>query len=248
MRRLRVPKVRSSKSSTREQALLKRLKKCLGYTPKNVSLYTLSLVHKSAVREYPACNERLEFLGDAILNAIISEALYFRYPDRDEGFLTQMRSKVVNRSSLNALAQKTGLCAWVQIRAPHKAGNNRNVPGDMLEALIGAIYLDRGYSICRKVIMNKLLSSVDWEALEFTETDYKSRVIERCQQQHLSLVFQTKQIAEEHSGNPQFISRLLIDAALAGSGQGASKKEAEQAAAHEAWVTKINTEKPLGIV
>jgi len=238
MRRLRVPKVRSIKS-TREQALLKRLKKCLGYTPKNVSLYTLSLVHKSAVKEYRACNERLEFLGDAILNSVVSEALYFQYPSRDEGFLTQMRSKVVNRASLNALAQQTGLCAWVQIRAPHKAGNNRNVPGDMLEALIGAIYLDRGYTICRKVIINKLLSSVNWEELEFTETDYKSRVIERCQQKRLTVVFQTRQISEEHSGNPKFVSQLLIDTTITGSGQGASKKEAEQAAAEQAWNTTI---------
>ena len=239
MPRLRVPKVRSVKSSTREQALLKRLRRCLGYTPRDVSLYTLSLVHKSMVKEYQACNERLEFLGDAILNSVVSEALYFRYPNRDEGFLTQMRSKVVNRVSLNALAQKTGLCAWVQIRAPQKAGNNRNVPGDMLEALIGAIYLDRGYNICRKVLMNKLLSSVNWEELEFTETDYKSRVIEHCQQRHLTAVFQTKQVSEEHSGTPQFISRLLINTIAVGSGQGASKKEAEQAAAREAWEAKI---------
>ncbi|MCL2502460.1 MAG: ribonuclease III [Bacteroidales bacterium] len=239
MRRLRVPKVRSIKSTTREQALLKRLKKCLGYTPRNVSLYTLSLVHKSAVKEYRACNERLEFLGDAILNSVVSEVLYFQYPNHDEGFLTQMRSKVVNRASLNALAQKTGLCAWVQIRAPQKAGNNRNVLGDMLEALVGAIYLDRGYATCRKVIINKLLSSVNWEELAFTETDYKSRVIERCQRLRLSVAFQTKQVLEEHSGNPKFVSQLLIDTTTTGSGQGASKKEAEQAAAQQAWNTVI---------
>jgi len=246
MRRLRERSERPARvrSTIRGQALLKRLKKCLGYTPRDLSLYTLSLVHKSAAKEYRACNERLEFLGDAVLNSVVSETLYFRYPNRDEGFLTKMRSKVVSGSSLNALAQKTGLCAWMQVRSPHSAGNYRNVPGDMLEALIGAIYLDRGYTICRKVINNKLLSSVNWEELEFTEQDYKSRVIERCQKQRMPLLFQTKQISEEHSNTPHFISQLLINGKMAGSGEGASKKEAEQAAAREAWNSKTEKEEP----
>jgi ribonuclease-3 len=238
MRRLRVPDVavKRSAKSTRGQALLKRFKKCLGYTPKNFSLYSLSLIHKSVAKEYRASNERLEFLGDAILSSVVSESLYFRYPDRDEGFLTQMRSKLVSRSFLNALAQQTGLCTWVEIRSPHGAGNNRNVPGDMLEALVGAIYLDRGYNMCRKVIMNKLLSSVNWEEMEFIEQDYKSRIIERCQKQHTKVAFQTTLISEEHSHSPQFSSQLFVDNHLVGSGQGASKKEAEQAAARQAWI------------
>ena len=240
MRRLRVPVPvtvdKQLTKSTRGQALLKRFKKCLGYTPKNISLYTLSLVHKSAAKEYHASNERLEFLGDAVLNSVVSEALYFRYPDRDEGFLTQMRSKLVSRSSLNALAQQTGLCTWVQIRSTHGAGSNRNVPGDMLEALIGAIYLDRGYTMCRKVIMKKLLAPVNWEELEFIEQDYKSRIIERCQKQHASVSFKTAQISEAHSHAPFFSSQLFINNTLVGSGQGTSKKEAEQAAARQAWM------------
>ena len=236
MRRLRVPVVKRSTKSAREQALLKRFKKCLGYTPRDVSLYSLSLIHKSVVKEYRACNERLEFLGDALLNSVVSEALYFRYPNRDEGFLTQMRSKLVSRSSLNALAHETGLCTWVQIRSPHGEGNNRNVPGDMLEALIGAIYLDRGYSMCRKVIMNKLLSSVNWEELEFIEQDYKSRIIERCQKQHKLASFQTILTSEEHSHTPHFSSQLFINSVFVGSGEGSSKKEAEQAAARQAWM------------
>ena len=239
MKRLRVPaavaKRAKPKKPTREQFLIKRLRTCLGYTPKNLSLYTLSLVHKSAATEYAACNERLEFLGDAILNTIISEYLYFRFPDRDEGFLTQTRSKVVSRSSLNSLAQKTGLCAWVKIRSPKGSGNNRNVPGDMLEALIGAIYLDKGYATCRKVIINKLLSPVDWEDLEFIELDYKSRIIERCQKMHLPVSFQTEQEAVPSASSPLFTSSLLIDGKKVGSGQGGSKKEAEQEAAREAW-------------
>ncbi|MCL2727338.1 MAG: ribonuclease III [Bacteroidales bacterium] len=235
MRRLRVPVVKRLTRSAREQALLKRFKKCLGYTPRNLSLYSLSLIHKSVAKEYPACNERLEFLGDAVLNSVVSEALYFRYPNRDEGFLTQMRSKLVSRTSLNALAQQTGLCTWVQIRSPH-AGNNRNIPGDMLEALIGAIYLDRGYTMCRKVIMKKILSSVDWEELEFIEQDYKSRIIERCQKQRIQASFQTTLTSEEHSHTPHFSSQLFINNLLVGSGEGSSKKEAEQAAARQAWI------------
>ena len=236
MRRLRVPGVKRIAKSTREQALLKRFKKCLGYTPKDISLYSLSLIHKSAVKEYRACNERLEFLGDAVLNSVVSEALYFRYPSRDEGFLTQMRSKLVSRSSLNTLAHRTGLCAWVQIRPPQGADSSRNVPGDMLEALIGAICLDRGYAMCRKVIINKMLSSVNWDELEFTEQDYKSRIIERCQKQHSKVLFQTTMLPQEHSHAPQFSSQLFINNTLVGKGQGASKKEAEQAAARLAWV------------
>lgn len=247
MRRLTlpVPVVKRSAKSTRAQALLKRFKKCLGYTPKDISLYTLSLVHKSAATEYRACNERLEFLGDSVLNSVVSEALYFRFPEKDEGFLTQMRSKLVSRSYLNALAQTTGLCTWMQIRPPQGAEGSRNVAGDMLEALIGAIYLDRGYSMCRKVIMNKLLSSVHWEGLEFTEQDYKSRIIERSQKHHTKVLFQTEQISKEHSHTPLFSSLLFIDNHLEGSGEGTSKKEAEQAAARQAWVEKgkrVNTD------
>ena len=246
MRRLRVPVtvVKRSAKSTREQALQKRLKRCLGYTPRDLSLYSLSLIHKSAVKEYRACNERLEFLGDAVLNAVISESLYFRYPNRDEGFLTQMRSKIVSRTSLNALAQMTGLCAWVQIRPLFGTGNNRNVPGDMLEALIGAIYLDRGYTMCRKVIMKKLLSSVNWEELEFIEQDYKSRIIERCQKQHTKAVFQTILVSKEHSNSPLFSSQLFIDGKLVGSGNGPSKKEAEQVAARQAWTESLDRLEP----
>jgi len=207
----------------------------LGYTPKDISLYTLSLIHKSAASEYHACNERLEFLGDALLNSVVSEALYFRYPDKDEGFLTQMRSKIVSRSTLNSLAQATGLCTWMQIRPPQGADNSRNVAGDMLEALIGAIYIDRGYTMCRKVIMNKLLSSVQWEELEFIEQDFKSRIIERSQKQHTKVLFKTNQISNEHGHAPLFSSRLFIDDLLVGSGEGSSKKEAEQVAARQAW-------------
>lgn len=233
---LPMPVVKRAAKSTRAQALLKRFKKCLGYTPKDISLYTLSLVHKSAAADYHACNERLEFLGDALLNSIVSEALYVRYPDKDEGFLTQMRSKIVSRSSLNALAHATGLCTWMQIRPPQGADNSRNVAGDMLEALIGAIYIDRGYNMCRKVIMNKLLSSVNWDELEFIEQDYKSRIIERSQKQHTKVMFQTTQISNEHSHAPLFSSHLFINEHLVGKGEGSSKKEAEQVAARQAWV------------
>ena len=241
MRRLTlpVPVVKRASKSTRAQALLKRFKKCLGYTPKDISLYTLSLVHKSAASEYRACNERLEFLGDAVLSAVVSEALYLRYPDKDEGFLTQMRAKVVSRSFLNALAQTTGLCTWMQIRPPQGVDSSRNVAGDMLEALVGAIYIDRGYSMCRKVIMNKLLSSVKWEDLESTEQDFKSRIIERGQKQHSKVLFQTDQISKEHThAPPSFFSRLFIDDLFMGSGEGSSKKEAEQAAARRAWIVQ----------
>jgi len=246
MRRLRVPVAGAKRAAktTREQALLKRFKKCLGYTPRDISLYTLSLIHKSAAKEYRACNERLEFLGDAVLNSVVSEALYFRYPERDEGFLTQMRSKLVSRSSLNILAHQTGLCTWVQIRPPQGAENSRNVPGDMLEALVGAIYMDRGYNMCRKVIIKKLLASVQWDELEFTELDYKSRIIERCQKQHAKVVFDTKIISKEHSHAPQFSSDLFINNVLAGSGQGSSKKEAEQAAARQAWTVGADFSSP----
>ena len=249
MRRLSlpVPGVKRPAKSTRAHALLKRFKKCLGYTPKDISLYTLSLVHKSAVKEYRACNERLEFLGDAILNSVVSEALYYRYPDKDEGFLTQMRSKVVSRNSLNVLAHSTGLCTWVQIRPPQGADNSPNVSGDMLEALIGAIYLDRGYNMCKKVIMKKLLSSVDWEELEFTEQDYKSRIIERSQKRHTKVMFQTTQIPKEHSRSPLFSSQLYIENKLVGQGEGSSKKEAEQAAARQAWTVNKSGIEPTAI-
>jgi ribonuclease-3 len=220
-----------------EKQFKKQLKQVLGYTPRNYRLYQLALIHKSASgkfsKEHNIHNERLEFLGDAILDSIVAEHLYSNFPYKDEGFLTQLRSKIVNRDSLKKVALKMGIGDL--IIASISRDNHKGLFGDTLEAIIGAIYLDKGYKKVRKFILNKVINHhINLEKLSETEMDFKSRIIEWGQKNKKDINFACQEQSNGNENTPVFISHLLVFDDIVGMGIGKSKKEAEQNAAKQA--------------
>jgi ribonuclease III len=220
-----------------EKKFRKQLRRVLGFAPRNYLLYQLALIHRSASGKFSKShdihNERLEFLGDAILDSIIAEHLYSLYPDKDEGFLTQMRSKIVNRDTLKRLALQIGISNIVIARMTKD--NHKSLYGDALEAIIGAIYLDRGYKRTRNFILNRLLGEhINLETLCETEIDFKSRIIEWGQKNKKDINFNCQEQLNGDDKTPVFVSHLLIFDDIVGMGMGKSKKEAEQNAARQA--------------
>jgi len=220
-----------------EKQFKKQLKRVLGYTPRNYRLYQLALIHKSASgkfsKEHDIHNERLEFLGDAILDSIVAEHLYSNFPVKDEGFLTQLRSKIVNRDTLKKVALKMGIGDL--IIASISRDNHKGLYGDTLEAIIGAIYLDKGYKRVRKFILEKVINHhINLGKLSETEMDFKSRIIEWGQKNKKDINFTCQEQSNGNENSPVFISHLLVFDDIVGMGIGKSKKEAEQNAAKQA--------------
>jgi ribonuclease-3 len=215
-----------------------------GICPDNIELYKLALIHRSASITLEdgrtMNNERLEFLGDAVLESIVSDYLFIEFPDKSEGFLTKLRSKIVSRSTLNSISTEIGLNRYVVLQH-NVAHHQKHLYGDAFEAMIGAIYLDKGYNFINRLIINKILKGFfNLDELIQTETDFKSRVIEWDQKCHKQIRFETEP-AENYSENmPVFRSSIIINNREAGCGSGSSKKEAEQAAA-KAVMDKINS-------
>ena len=206
-----------------------------GIIPHNIELYKLALIHKSAslVLDDGSTinNERLEFLGDAVIEAVTSDYLFIEYSDRDEGFLTQLRAKIVSRQSLNALAVEIGLDKQVITNAAAVV-TQKHIYGDAFEAMMGAIYLDQGYEFVNRLLINKLYyDHLNIERLTESETDFKSRLIEWCQKNHHRIEFRTEHDKGYSSTHPVFVSTVLIDDMETGRGSGDSKKIAEQLAA-----------------
>ncbi|MEQ8625355.1 MAG: ribonuclease III [Vicingaceae bacterium] len=208
------------------------LKEILGFYPRNPALYDQAFTHKSIINEDEdtdkVSNERLEFLGDAILGAIVAEYFFVKYPFKDEGYLTKVRSKLVSRNFLNQLSVDIGLDTFLETSA--NTSRSRSIFGDAFEALIGAIYLDKGYESCKKFVVEKVIRNyIDVEQLIQTETNFKSKVIEWTQSRKQNYEFKTTTI--ESSKSRYFKSELSIDGELVAKGEGNSKKRAEQAAA-----------------
>jgi len=207
----------------------------LHLTPGDLALYRQALRHSSAVaddRPDLPDNERLEFLGDAILDSIIGDMLFTRYPDKGEGFLTRMRSKLVSRSMLNNLAK---LIAIERVMESNVARTQESsVPGNALEALIGALFIDKGFDRTRKVVVKLLLTHVDLEEVAREDKDGKSRLLEWGQKRRRKVEFV---VCEEGGGGrgKTYVAEVLIDGAVRGTGRGASKKVAEQDAAQSAF-------------
>lgn len=222
---------------TPEKSFSRQLKGIIGFRPRNFKLYQLAFVHKSASQfifnDTRLNNERLEFLGDAILDSMVAEYLYKRFPDKEEGFLTQTRSKLVNRDNLNHLAIKLGI--GDMIISKMSRDNHKSVYGDTLEALIGALYLDKGYEKTRKIVLERIIQSdININRLLTTEIDFKSRVIEWGQKNKKSVSFTSFEEMEEQSNTPVFITHLFVVDDVVGRGSGFSKKESEQNAARQA--------------
>ena len=205
-----------------------------GFIPNNIELYKLALVHKSAsidVRGHSINNERLEFLGDAVIESITSDYLFIEYPDYDEGRLTKLRSKLVSRQSLNAIACKLGLDKHI-ICCHSINATQKHIFGDAFEAMMGAIYLDQGYNFANRLLINKIYSAnLSLEEVDETETDFKSRLIEWGQKNHHTVLFRTKGTPTGTGATRSFRCTVLIDNLEVGHGIGSSKKEAEQRAA-----------------
>ena len=206
-----------------------------GFIPHNIELYKLALIHKSASLVLDdgqtVNNERLEFLGDAVIESVTSDYLFIEYPDRDEGFLTQLRSKIVSRQSLNALAVGLGLDRWV-ISNGGAGIAQKHIFGDAFEAMIGAIYLDQGYDFVNRLLINNIYGRfLNLDELTQSETDFKSRLIEWSQKNHHRIVFRTDYDKGGTRNHPLFYATVLIDGIEVGHGFGDSKKESEQQAA-----------------
>lgn len=222
------------------------LKELLGFYPGNLKLYDLAFVHKSAsVHDSQGNlvnNERLEFLGDAILGAIIADFLYNRFPQQDEGFLTKNRSKLVNRSFLTRLTFDMGLHVFIDSNTT-KNIDKSHIYGDALEALIGAIYLDTDYQTTKRFVTKKILSKfVNMTEIESKDSNYKSQLIEWSQKNKKEMKFETvEEPAGEKNKQPRFIATVFIDQLELGRGTGTSKKEAQQNAARET-IKKLDSE------
>lgn len=217
-----------------------RLKRILGFLPHNIDLYRTALMHKSASAKDKGNkrinNERLEFLGDAVLSSVVADILYKRYPNKQEGFLTTLRSKLVKRETLNELAVKIGLDKLVLHNEQLQQAHNNYMNGNAFEAFFGAIYLDRGYDCCYHYINDVVLTRyINVEEVAKTEENYKSKLIEWCQKYQLKIQFDI--VSEEllpDRNTPKFVSRVCVENIYSGSGDGFSKKESHQNAAKQA--------------
>ena len=204
----------------------------LGFIPANRKIYKLALLHKSAskIAENGATlnYERLEFLGDAVLGAVVAEILYQFFPDKDEGFLTRVRSKLVSRESLNDLAIQIGLDKAVIAKSD--ISHNKHIYGDVFEAFVGAILLDQGFEMAKSFIQKFILPNFfDIEELVTVDSNYKSRLIEWGQKSKVEIQFVTNELS--HSRLNRFCSIITVADKEMGRGKGGSKKEAEQHAA-----------------
>ena len=223
-------------SSSRKEFYL-FLKNILGFYPENLKLYDLAFIHKSASTVDSqgnfVNNERLEFLGDAILGAIIADFLYNRFPQEDEGFLTKTRSKLVNRSFLTQLTFEMGLNVFIDSNTTKK-NDKSHIYGDSLEALIGAIYLDKDYKTAKFFVTKRILSQfVDLNEIEQNDTNFKSQLIEWSQKHKKDIKFETTEESMDKSRQPKFVAIVTLDNKEIGKGIGTSKKEAQQNAARQ---------------
>lgn len=237
------PAFRSTRQNP-DKTLSNAIKNIFGFRPGNIFLYKLAFLHRSAGQEAAngtrINNERLEFLGDAILDAVIADYLFKKFPVEDEGFLTEMRSKIVSRVQLNKLSQKLGLEHLVQLD-PAANGVFRSYKGDAFEAFIGAVYLDKGYMFSRRLIIDRILHQYyDVEELVKQELNYKSRIIEWAQKEKKNIQFVV--VDEVGSGyKKQYVVELVVDNVVVDRGRDYSIKGAEQIASEKAWL-KINPE------
>ena len=216
-----------------------RLKKILGFKPGNLKLYEIAFIHRSATFTLPdgkkINNERLEYLGDAVLDAILSDFLFEKFPDATEGFMTKIRSRIVNREILNQLSISMGL-QEILISNINSFQPTKNLYGDALEALIGAVFIDKGFRKTKKFFIRNVLNKyLDLEVIVRTDTDYKSLVFEWVQKHKSSIIFTYNEEYDFNLRKSVFSTILIIDKKEMGEGHGTSKKEAEQEAAHQAW-------------
>ncbi len=220
-----------------EKKYYRDINNLLGFYPGNIALYQTAFRHKSAAsstgRGSKNSNERMEYLGDAIFGSVIAHYLFKKFPYRDEGFLTKMRSKIACREFMNKLALKMGISQFI-IYQGDKNSKFKSINGDAFEALIGAIYLDKGYNFTEKFIVERIINfHVDMEEIETIETDFKSRLINHTQKEKKSMQFNIEEeLTKGHQ--KQYKVSLIIDDVIMGKGLDFNKKRAEQQASQMA--------------
>jgi ribonuclease-3 len=222
-----------------DRKYVKALKNLLGFVPGNLSLYRMAFRHRSIAvgikRGGKNSNERLEFLGDAILGAVVAEVLFKMYPYKDEGFLTEMRSKIVSRVNLNQLGKRLGFNELIEFDAStvNITSKQSSLLGDAFEALVGAVYLDKGYNFTKDFLINRIIKPhIDIHTLEITETNFKSKLIEWCQRQSKEIIFEL--IPNTAGDNAKlFTVQVIIDAEVMATGVDYNKKNAEKLAAEK---------------
>lgn len=212
--------------------------KILGFFPRNIRFYEQALLHKStsirSEKGRPLNNERLEFLGDAILDAIVGDIVYKHFEGRREGFLTNTRSKIVQRETLNKLAVEIGLDKLVKY-STRSSSHNSYMYGNAFEAFIGAIYLDQGYERCKQFMEKEILKNyIDLDKMSRKEVNFKSKLIEWSQKTKMEVSFELIEQFLDQDYNPMFHTEVRIESLSAGTGTGYSKKESQQNAAQMA--------------
>lgn len=219
----------------KDRELCASLREILGFYPHRIRYYKLALQHKSTGSHGKHLNgnhnERLEYLGDAVLESIVSDILYRHFPDRREGFLTNTRSKIVQRDTLNRLSHELGLDALIHSNG-HTNTHNSNMGGNAFEALVGAVYLDRGYDACMHFMRDRILRQViNVDKMAAQEVNFKSKLIEWAQKNRLQLEFRLIEERCENHASPIFVTRVVIEGLDCETGKGYSKKESHQQAA-----------------
>lgn len=230
-----IPKL-SQPKDPQDRALFNYIHNILGFYPKNINLYRVAFTHKSVAAEtvgnYHVSNERMEYLGDTVLSTAVADYLFHTYPTQPEGFLTEMRSRIVSRVSLNKLSQKLGFDGFIR-HAPDMGNNARSMGGNAFEALMGAIYLDRGFDFAKKIIIERIVKvHIDLEELQNTDVNFKSKLLEWSQKNKKKLVFQL--LDENGDGHKkQYHVQIVIDGQPYSDAYDRSIRGAEQLAAEK---------------
>lgn len=229
----------SNADKSEERQFKKAIETILNERPSNLSVYQLAFRHTSASKQtaidgFRESNERLEYLGDSVLGMVVAEFLFTKYPYKDEGFLTEIRSRIVNRETLNQISRKLGLDRLIEYDGNRRGMSPRSsMYGDALEAFVGAIYLDKGFRFTKKFIISRLLTHYDLDSIVQNNANFKSLIIEWAQRENKEIRFE---ILEERGSrhHREFISQLFVDEEPYALGNGFTKKKAEQSAAEKA--------------
>ena len=222
----------------KDKELFSTLYQILGFYPHNIELYKQALLHKSVGKRNekgrPQNNERLEFLGDAILDAVVGHIVFSHFEGKREGFLTNTRSKLVSRATLGKLSQEMGIHKLIN-SAGHSTSHNSYMNGNAFEALVGAIYLDRGYDACMRFMEKRILSQlINLDKVAYKEVNFKSKLLEWSQKNRVKLEFrELNQTKDSQTGSPVFTTQVFLEGVEGCSGTGFSKKESHQLASKE---------------
>lgn len=227
-----------SPKDPQDKELYNYIHNIFGFYPRNIALFRVAFTHKSVAGEkignYHVSNERMEYLGDAVLSLAVADFLFHTYPTRPEGFLTEMRSRIVSRVSLNRLSQKLGFDNYIR-HAPDAGANSRSMGGNAFEAIMGAIYLDRGFEFAKNIIINHIIKvHIDLDELQQTDVNFKSKLLEWTQKRKKKLEFRL--LEEIGSGNKkQYHVQIVIDDKSYADAFDRSIRGAEQLAAEKTY-------------